>query len=181
MTEEEKTAPEEQKKKVKLKRIGLAPRILIEILGGMGKAGRTVVSFDDVRALVQARGYDLTKTDNSVMSIADLNKQIARAKNWLAEELMANPTPGLPWPHDKRKGTPHLKPTSDNPKEDSDYKTKRKAFVKHRGQIVKHFFARDDGKGIIIPKIKVPPKSFATTNDLYGFLNSVSGSSSEII
>ena len=182
MTEEEKTEDlVDTGKKVKFKRIGMAPRTLLEILGGLGKAGRTSLKFDDLRTLVKARGYDLTKTDGSVMSVSDLNKQITRAKNWLAEELMANPTPGLPTPHGHRKGNPHIKPKSDNPKEDKEYKTKRKAYVKHRAMIVKHLFERTDGKGVIIPEIKVPANKFASTSDLYGFLNDVSGSSSEIL
>lgn len=168
----------------KLKRIGKAPRVLLEVLGGFGKQGKTAVSFSDVRTGVNQMGYDLTRTDGTVMSVPDLNKAVGRAKNWLADQILKNPSPKVPVPSNRRRGATHEKPKRSNfPEDDAgakEFKTKRDAYNSHRELVVAYLFDREDNNGIRIPMIKVSGDQFESSTEMYGWLNNVSGSAGDI-
>ena len=173
-------------KKLKLKRIGLSPRALIEVLSGYGKAGKTSVSFTDVRQGVNDRGYDLTKTDGTLMTLPELNKAVERAKSWLAEQILLDPSPGVPAPVTRQRGGRHEKPKKSQFPDDQDgkkYKAAKDLYNRHKKMVIDHIFDREDGKGMSLPLITLSyegGRKFKSSDDLYGWLGSVSGSSGDI-
>ena len=174
-------------KKVKLKRIGLSPRALIEVLSGYGKAGKTSVSFTDVRQGVNDRGFDLIKTDGTLMTLPDLNKAVERAKGWLAEQILLNPSPAVPAPAKKRQGEIHAKPKRAEYKEGDEgldeFKKAKELYKQHKTLVIDHIFDREDGKGMTLPLITLSyegGRKFKSSDDLYGWLGNVSGSSGDI-
>lgn len=174
-------------KRVKMKRIGLSPRALIEVLAGFGKAGKNSVSFTDVRQGVNDRGFDLTKTDGTLMTLPELTKAVERSKGWLVEQILLDPSPGVPAPVTRKRGGKHEKPKKSQFPDDDEGKKKFKAakdlYNRHKQMVKDHIFDREDGKGMSLPLITLSyegGRKFKSSDDLYGWLGNVSGSSGDI-
>lgn len=166
----------------KMQRIGKGPKVFVQVMAEFGSAGHDTVDFAKVQKSLNALGYELSKTNGALMTVREANTALNRAKSWLAEQVMLDPSLKVPMLDGMEPATIHRKPrgSKENPDEywkgDEEFKQRKERFEKHKELVIEWLFEREDGQGFNLPTITISGDQFESHKELYLYLAVASGS-----